>query len=468
LASGLLVTAHFVGVIGTATANDNERPFKPGAACTDDKSPTSAPFEVERHTNIPYRTDTEADPVRHKLDVYCPKGQKDFPVVLFVHGGGWDSGTKLLYFAYGEVFARAGIGFVVCNYRLSPKVRHPAHVQDVAKAFAWTRENIGKYGGDAERVFVCGHSAGGHLVSLLATDPQYLKAEKHSTAEIRGVVSISGVYRIVATERVFHEPFGTDEANCKNASPLTHVVGKHPPLGIVLLAGGALIVFIGLACRISGVPMGLPKCLAGGLVALALGGTGTYVILAGVDGPGWGRDPLAQMHRDTVKHFTEQDGFGANRMPVRPAMSEDSQAVYQVFRSELDREASRLHADEKGFPKTWESDGPKPGEKTRWTVRTVQLVGLTKNPQPVVYLTDRLPKMDQVTEIPTRPLDEFETEALRLVRRGQELHSRADGKQNRMMAPIYADASCVWCHEPQGKLLGAFTYEIERETVPHN
>lgn len=195
-----------------------------------DKKPASTPaLEVETHKNIAYRTDKEADPERHKLDVYCPKGAKDFPVVLFVHGGGWDSGTKNLYWFYGETFAKTGIGFVACNYRLSSKVQHPAHIQDVARAFAWTAENIKKYGGSPDKIFVCGHSAGGHLVSLLAMDPQYLKAEKHSPAEIKGVVSISGVYKIYAKERVFHKPFGMDEDVCKKASPLTHVVGKHPP-----------------------------------------------------------------------------------------------------------------------------------------------------------------------------------------------------------------------------------------------
>ncbi|MCI0703144.1 MAG: alpha/beta hydrolase, partial [Planctomycetia bacterium] len=113
--------------------------------------------------------------------------------------------------------------------RLSPKVQHPAHIEDVAKAFAWTFDNIGKYGGKKDQLFVCGHSAGGHLVSLLATDAQYLKAEKRALSDIRGVISISGVYQIVASEEVFHSAFGKDEEKCKRASPLTHVNGKHPP-----------------------------------------------------------------------------------------------------------------------------------------------------------------------------------------------------------------------------------------------
>jgi acetyl esterase/lipase len=183
----------------------------------------------ERHADIAYRTGAGADKERHTLDVYVPKGRKDFPVVLFVHGGSWKSGTKNLYAALGQSLASDGLGCVVCNYRLSPKVRHPAHVEDVAAAFAWTCKNIGKYGGRKEQLFLCGHSAGGHLVSLLATDPKYLKAEGHAPSEIRGVCSMSGVYQVVATERVFEAPFGKDAGVCKAASPLTHAAGKHPP-----------------------------------------------------------------------------------------------------------------------------------------------------------------------------------------------------------------------------------------------
>ncbi|QJW96664.1 alpha/beta hydrolase [Frigoriglobus tundricola] len=190
-----------------------------------------APVEekFERHANIAYRTDKDADKERHLLDVYTPKGKKDFPVVLFVHGGTWRSGNKNLYAALGQSLAADGIGCVICNYRLSPAVRHPAHVEDVARAFAWTHDNISRYGGNKDQCFLCGHSAGGHLVSLLVTDPQFLKAEKHSAAEVKGVASLSGVYQIVNTERVFEGAFGKDEKACKLASPLTHAAGKHPP-----------------------------------------------------------------------------------------------------------------------------------------------------------------------------------------------------------------------------------------------
>src|SRR5205823_5671892 len=101
--------------------------------------------------------------------------------VFFVHGGAWRNGDKSgilgVYSALGRFLVRHGLGAVIINYRLSPAVRHPAHVQDVAKAFAWTHKNIARYGGRPDQIFLCGHSAGGHLVALLATDPTYLKAE---------------------------------------------------------------------------------------------------------------------------------------------------------------------------------------------------------------------------------------------------------------------------------------------------
>jgi acetyl esterase/lipase len=227
----LLGLAAFVGSIAPATAKDDKpagKQAKPGI------------FEVEKHKDIVYRpakeTDQEknktneaAEKERCKLDIYCPKGQKDFPVVLFVHGGSWRWGSKGLFEYIGEAYAKVGIGMVICNYHLSPEVQHPTHIHDVAKAFSWTYDNIGKYGGKNDRLFVCGHSAGGHLVSLLATDPQYLKEEKRSPDDIKGVISISGVYKIDPGYRVFHDAFGKDETICKNASPLTHVTGKHPP-----------------------------------------------------------------------------------------------------------------------------------------------------------------------------------------------------------------------------------------------
>ncbi len=75
----------------------------PFRLCADE--PADKGFEVETKTDVAYRSDKDADPVKHKLDIYTPKGQKDFPVLMFVHGGAWKSGNKELYAALGKTFA---------------------------------------------------------------------------------------------------------------------------------------------------------------------------------------------------------------------------------------------------------------------------------------------------------------------------------------------------------------------------
>jgi acetyl esterase/lipase len=163
------------------------------------RPPPRGSLEVEEVLDVAYRDDPQADPIRHRLDLFVPRGKKDFPVVVLVHGGAWFMGDNRccgLYTSVGQFLASQGIGVVLPNYRLSPVVRHPAHVQDVAKAVAWTRGHIARYGGNPERLYLAGHSAGGHLVSLLATDESYLKAEGLSAADVKGVIAVSGVYRI--------------------------------------------------------------------------------------------------------------------------------------------------------------------------------------------------------------------------------------------------------------------------------
>jgi acetyl esterase/lipase len=191
-------------------------------------------FDVRAERDIPYYSGPGADKVKHRLDLYLPKGKSDFPVVMFVHGGAWVFGDKDfwgVHEAIGRMFARHGIGAAVISYRLSPAVQHPEHVKDVARAFAWLHDNVKKYGGRPDELFVCGHSAGGHLVSLLATDETYLKAEGLSLADIKGVMPISGVYLI--PDKWFTEVFGKDAETRKKASPINDVHAGCPPFCVV-------------------------------------------------------------------------------------------------------------------------------------------------------------------------------------------------------------------------------------------
>jgi acetyl esterase/lipase len=202
------------------------------AAAADAVEPKT--FEVKSVKDLTYYEGAEKDKAKHQLDLYLPKDQKDFPVLFFVHGGAWVHGDKSfmnMYSGLGRFYASQGIGAVIINYRLSPGVKHPEHVKDVARAFAWTVKNIDKYGGRPDQIFISGHSAGGHLVALLATDEEYLKAEGVSDKNIKGVLAISGVYEVPA--KVLPQVFGTDEKMCYAASPIHNVKEGLPPFLIV-------------------------------------------------------------------------------------------------------------------------------------------------------------------------------------------------------------------------------------------
>ncbi len=203
---------------------------RPARAADEAKAPkTGGNYEVEVHKDIPYVEGKDADE-RQKLDLYLPKGAKDFPTLFFIHGGGWTGGSRSGFDRIGRTFARNGVAFVSTGYRLSPKVKHPAHIEDVAKGFAWTVAHIAQYGGNPGAIFVSGHSAGGHLAALLATDDDYLKAEKLSPSNIKGVIPVSGVFVISPRMK---NVFGDDAEVCKKASPQTHVREGLPPFLIV-------------------------------------------------------------------------------------------------------------------------------------------------------------------------------------------------------------------------------------------
>ncbi len=194
---------------------------------------------------ITYVTGSSADPVKHTLDLYRPRARKELPVLLFFHGGVWQMGDKEQYRNVGTAFARRGILTAVVNYRLTPSVRHPGHVRDAARAVAWAVRHTGEFGGRPDRVFLSGHSAGGHLITLLLMDPQYLRAEKVNADSLAGVVPLSGVFDLTkpmddtsqgGAAFYIHPPFGTDRRGLEAASPIKHLRKTPVPL-LVLLAG---------------------------------------------------------------------------------------------------------------------------------------------------------------------------------------------------------------------------------------
>jgi len=180
---------------------------------------------VRAFLDVPYRSNGGD---RHKLDLYLPN-RRAFPVVVFAHGGAWVSGDKAMHADLGAFLAKQGIGSVLLNYRLAPYVCHPAPAQDLAQAFAWTWKHIGSYGGDPDRLYLCGHSAGGHSAALLGTDEAFLAAEGLGFEQVRGVIAVSGVYKIHWNVTLARLGFVFRNTDRRAASPFWNIKRGCPP-----------------------------------------------------------------------------------------------------------------------------------------------------------------------------------------------------------------------------------------------
>lgn len=191
---------------------------------------------------------------KHQLDLYLPIGQTHFPMLLFVHGGYWKDGDRRvftpitgLYANVGKALAAQGIGAAVISYRLRPTDIHE-QMRDVAKATRWLVDHSAHYGGDPERLVLMGHSAGGHLVSLLGLDPRHLAEVGLEPARIRGYISLAGVLDVeylrehqnpADRKSITDSVFTPSLERVREFSPLTYLTSQstgtsHPPLLILL------------------------------------------------------------------------------------------------------------------------------------------------------------------------------------------------------------------------------------------
>ena len=177
-----------------------------------------------------------------RLDVYSPPSGTGYPVLFFVHGGSWKDFHKELFASVAMKLVPEGMVVVIPDYTLYPDAGYEQMVDEVAAAVSWTLENIDAYGGDPGRVVVAGHSAGGHLAGLAVMDPRFLAAYGHSSAEIRGLIGMSGVYDVQAeydywVERgtypeVIVEVMGGQESFAP-ASPLEYARPGLPPVLLI-------------------------------------------------------------------------------------------------------------------------------------------------------------------------------------------------------------------------------------------
>ncbi|SKA81522.1 Acetyl esterase/lipase [Prosthecobacter debontii] len=176
----------------------------------------------------PYETE------RCKLDLYLPTGVKDFPTLVWLHGGGLTAGSKdgKQQPPIARHFAEQGIAMAVVNYRLSPHATYPAYLEDSAAAFAWVEKHIAEYGGAMNRVFLGGHSAGAYLTLMVSMDDQYLKASGSDISHIAGIVPVAGQTLTHFTIRI-ERGLPKDQIIADAASPLYHVRKDAPPMLIL-------------------------------------------------------------------------------------------------------------------------------------------------------------------------------------------------------------------------------------------
>lgn len=177
------------------------------------------------------------------VDVHTPTGTPPFPVIVWIHGGGWRSGDEDLHGDHAALRQRArGYAVVSIEYRLSGEAKFPAQIQDCKAALRWLRAEGPRYGLDPDRVLVWGSSAGGHLAALVGTsagvatlDPPY---GDPATATVRAVIDWYGPSDLVSLSASGAQAAGAGllgcfAADCPDlaalASPISHVDASDPP-----------------------------------------------------------------------------------------------------------------------------------------------------------------------------------------------------------------------------------------------
>ena len=205
------------------------------------------------YKDLNYWADPSADQRKHRLDFYVPGGT-GWPVLIFVHGGGWRSGDKALTFGdadpYGNIgrfYATRGIGVALVNYRLQPAVTWRDQVKDVAQALAWVYGHAENYGADRRAIFISGHSSGAQLATRTALDHESLQELRLPSRVPCGVIAVSGApfdisdskSYALGTKPVFYEKhFRAGESGDRwkyEASAINLVTPSAPP--VLLLHG---------------------------------------------------------------------------------------------------------------------------------------------------------------------------------------------------------------------------------------
>ncbi|MEY3737721.1 MAG: hypothetical protein RL544_499 [Bacteroidota bacterium] len=172
------------------------------------------------------------------LDIYKPIGKTKAPVIVWFHGGGLTGGTKSI----PKELLDYGYEIVSIEYRLSPKVKAPGYIEDAAAGTAWVFNNIEKYGGNAQQIFLSGHSAGGYLDLMIGLENKWLAKYGISTDSIAGLLPLSPQ---VITHYTIRDENGISKYQpiIEGYAPIYHIKKNTPP--IVLITGDREMELLG-------------------------------------------------------------------------------------------------------------------------------------------------------------------------------------------------------------------------------
>lgn len=168
-----------------------------------------------------------SDP-RQRLDIYAPRAPSAAarPVIVFIYGGSWSSGTKSGYSFVGRALASRGFVVAIPDYRLVPQIHYPAFLEDNAAAVRWVRSHFSEIGGDPNRVVLMGHSAGAYNAAMLALDPRWLGADRKA---VKALVGLAGPYDFLPFDGpVVEQTFGS-VADPIETQPINYVGRNDPP-----------------------------------------------------------------------------------------------------------------------------------------------------------------------------------------------------------------------------------------------
>ena len=265
-----------VFALATGVANAQVPPSAEGA------SATSAPdMRIER--DIAYGSDAA-----QRLDLYRPAAAVKAPILMMVHGGGWwrgDKGNAAVVENKLSHWIPKGFVFVSVNYRLVPGADPIGQANDVAKALAFVQAHAAQWGGDPEQVVLMGHSAGAHLVALLAAAPGI--AESAGAKAWLGTIALdSAAYDVVEVmERrhfdLYDRAFGSDRELWRAASPALRLARAPAPMLLVCSTRRAdacppAKAFAGKVSALGGRATVLPVDMTHGDINRLLGTGGAY------------------------------------------------------------------------------------------------------------------------------------------------------------------------------------------------